>query len=305
MFIILCCRLSHKVILTPLIAKQYIAIKYIPTAFDPKEYQRALKLGVVLSAYARVMFVGPGGVGKSSLLHGLMNQPLPLADSTQLADTMTVKPATKKWANAGEDSSFRWREVTDNDEIMEIVGLVHLVAKASAGQSNSSRFVNMLNTKILRTNPKESARVVSRHSKEASKHVNTRQRVVDNIPTQVIDDILTQAKENPNVQAPEKEVLMNLWDCGGQSVFLDILPAFLTPRTMFLLMYDARRSLTDKCIIRSFHRGKVIAQQEHKATVLELLLEWMASIHAMLGSCLLYTSPSPRDATLSRMPSSA
>ena len=27
--------------------------------------------------------------------------------------------------------------------------------------------------------------------------------------------------------------------------------------------------------------------------------------HAMLSNCLLYTSPSPRDATLSRMPSSA
>ena len=49
-------------------------------------------------------------------------------------------------------------------------------------------------------------------------------------------------------------------------------------------MYDARRSLTDKCIIQSFQGGKVIAQQEHKATVLELLLEWMSSIHAMLGS---------------------
>ena len=28
-------------------------------------------------------------------------------------------------------------------------------------------------------------------------------------------------------------------------------------------------------------------------------------LHWLLGACLLYTSPSPRDATLSRMPSSA
>ena len=94
--------------------------------------------GVVRSAYARVMFVGPGGVGKSSLLHGLMNKPLPLANSTQLADTMTVKPATRKWASAGGDSKSFWREVTDNDETMELVGLVHLVARASAGYSTSS-----------------------------------------------------------------------------------------------------------------------------------------------------------------------
>ena len=31
----------------------------------------------------------------------------------------------------------------------------------------------------------------------------------------------------------------------------------------------------------------------------------VASAKAIFGSCLLYTSPSPRDATLSRMPSSA
>ena len=35
----------------------------------------------------------------------------------------------------------------------------------------------------------------------------------------------------------------------------------------------------------------------------EYLADWMNS--AGYGSCLLYTSPSPRDATLSRMPSSA
>ena len=32
---------------------------------------------------------------------------------------------------------------------------------------------------------------------------------------------------------------------------------------------------------------------------------WLAARRAGLSSCLLYTSPSPRDATLSRMPSSA
>jgi hypothetical protein len=77
---------------------------------------------------------------------------------------------------------------------------------------------------------------------------------------------------------------MNIWDCGGQAVFLDILPTFLTPRTMFILMYDASRNLTDKCLIRIFRDDVEIHSQEHKATTLELLLEWMASIHAMLRS---------------------
>ena len=77
--------------------------------FFVDDYRRALKLGVVLSAYARVMFVGPGGVGKSSLLRGLMNKSLQTANSTQLADTMTVKPVTHEWVS---DAGVFWTAVT-------------------------------------------------------------------------------------------------------------------------------------------------------------------------------------------------
>ena len=244
---------------------------------------------MVRSAYARVMFVGPGGIGKSSLLHGLMNKPLPEANSTQLADTVTVKPATKKWASAGVDSKSFWREVTDNDEIMELVGLVHLVARASAGHSASSRFIRLLEptaSPSLHTNTDEFTEIVFRDSNVASKKSGNTNIV--RIQRKTVSDVLAQAvkiaKENPNAEAPEEEVLINVWDCGGQSIFLDVLPAFLTPRTMFLLFYDARTPLTDLCMIRSFHAGEIIDEHKHKATTLELMLEWMASIHAMLGS---------------------
>ena len=239
-------------------------------AFDPEEYQRALAQGVVRSAYARVMFVGPGGVGKSSLLHGLMNKPLPKADSTQLAETITVKPATKKWASAGEDSKSFWREVADNDEIMELVGLVLLVAKVSAGQSDSSRFVSQ-----------EVAALNIFSTRSDTIEITSNQQKIQKIINDILTQIVEIAKKNPNAQAPEKEVLLLLWDCGGQLVFLDILPAFLTPRTMFFLFYDARR-IAGSCIIRSFHNGKMIDFQEQRATTVEMLLEWMASIHAML-----------------------
>ena len=40
-------------------------------------------------------------------------------------------------------------------------------------------------------------------------------------------------------------------------------------------------------------------------TLVSGLLAFLAIVLAMINVCLLYTSPSPRDATLSRMPSSA
>ena len=36
-----------------------------------------------------------------------------------------------------------------------------------------------------------------------------------------------------------------------------------------------------------------------------MLLDWKLDLDKSVRTCLLYTSPSPRDATLSRMPSSA
>ena len=253
-----------------------------------------MERGEVNSSYVRVMFIGPGGVGKSSLLHRLMRKHLPSAHSTQLAKTMSVKlenvtsepdftnvpvtsstlcaetvtenqgikSASTTWAVASEDPQTLWQEITDKDEIRELVGYVNFVVKKT-------------NITI-----KDFGTLDKTDTSESMSGSNKRVKgFLDNI----ISEILLQAKKNPHLLPPEKEVLIRVWDCGGQHVFLDVLPAFITPRTMFLLMFDASRSLTDRCLIRTFKNGEIIDQQEHNATTLQLLHEWMASIHAMLG----------------------
>ena len=47
------------------------------------------------------------------------------------------------------------------------------------------------------------------------------------------------------IRLKDDEVLFHLWDCGGQPIFLDLLPAFLSSRTVFLLMFDASKSLDE------------------------------------------------------------
>ena len=109
------------------------------------DYKEALKIGEVLVAYTRVMMIGPGGVGKSSFLRGLMNVKLPRnAESTILADTKIVKQ--QFWAQAGESADSFWAEVTEQDEIQELSGLLQLVALAKSGALIPPHDVAILST---------------------------------------------------------------------------------------------------------------------------------------------------------------
>ena len=238
------------------------------------DYQEALKLGKVLVAYARVMMVGPGGVGKSSFLRGLMNQQLVQAESTILADTKTVKP--QFWVKAGESSDSYWAEVKNQDEIEELAGLFQL-ALAKLHPSNVATVLEPMvaSAAVGEFNPQGyQQQSIQTISDEYVSSVN------DSDVRSVLQQVAKRALKDQAVS--QSEVLMHVWDCSGQPVFLDVLPAFLTSRTMFLLFFDARRNLLDKCSSLSHKAGRLVSKSEQTFTTLQLLTQWMASIHAML-----------------------
>ena len=80
-----------------------------------------------------------------------------------------------------------------------------------------------------------------------------------------------------------KEMWLHLWDCGGQPVFLDVLPAFLSSQTVFLLMFDASRSLDSPFQVFIFNKGERKDDAVLEITTLSLLQKWIASIHARFG----------------------
>ena len=201
------------------------------------------------------MLIGPGGVGKSSLLHGLMNLPLPHeAYSTQLADTYNLKHTGREaetfWA---KQVGGYWVKVTDQDEIDELVHMVKTVSK-----KNKSKICSDISA--------------SESGAQKFAHLDVQP---------IVTELAANLKSGKNVFISGKEVYMRVWDCGGQPVFLDILPAFLTARTLFLLMFDARRDLQQPCIHLSHRKGNAKEEQE-EITTLELLTQWMATIHATL-----------------------
>ena len=214
--------------------------------------------------------VGPGGVGKSSLLRGLMNQCLPHdAESTILAETKVVKQ--QFWAKAGESADSYWAEITDTDEIEELVGLFQLVqAKLHPAKAVSLSEFNRQGYKP------QSIQTIS------DEYVSSiKDNEVQSVLRQVAEHSMSPALVTSYSENLHSEVLMHVWDCGGQPVFLDVLPAFLTSRTMFLLFFDARRNLLDKCSSLSYRAGRIVSKSEQNLTTLQLLTQWMASIHAM------------------------
>ena len=232
----------------------------------------------MLVAYARVMMIGVGGVGKNSLLRGLMNQRLPQdAEGTIYADTETVKLF---WAKTGESSDSYWAEVTDQDEIQELAGLVQLVLQVKSGHSKPSHAATILSTMAAAA----AVELFKPPGFIPHKGSTIGDGYVSSIKGDVVENVLQQALQyegspgNPDV--PQSEVLLYVWDCGDQPVFLDVLLAFLTSRTMFLLFFDAHRDLLSKCETFSHKQGRVVETKEESFTVLQLLTQWMGCIHA-------------------------
>ena len=232
--------------------------------------------------YGRVMLIGPGGVGKSSLLNGLMNIPLPdEAESTILAETIKVKPF---WVKSGAAADGHWVRVTEEDEITELVDLTRLVVHQGVGapQSTVAKLTTLAAAAAvilfspLGFKPPEKKPADAQYTEFAA-------GIQGSVVQQIFRKAFEAGYDGISVQpVPRSEVILNVWDCGGQRVFLDVLPAFLTSRTMFLLLFDARKPLNARFQALIHRGGKVISTQEEQITTLQLLLQWMASIHATL-----------------------
>ena len=199
------------------------------------------------------MFLGAAAVGKTSLRHGLMNKRLPRkAESTILAETHRVKCS---WAMTGNPIDHNWAEMTENDEVAEEVRMIE----------------NMrISTVMLLTDYTCMFPVSQTKLAEVAEHKEKvlQQATIDRLCLSKADD----------------EVLLHLWDCGGQPVFLDVLPAFLSSRTMFVLVFDASKGLTAPFKVYTFDDG-LRKYQGLSITTLSLFHKWMAAIHAHFGGC--------------------
>ena len=213
------------------------------------------------------MLLGPAGVGKSSLVRGLKNQPfIQEGNSTQVAD---VKPVRYSWATGD------WKDVDEQDELDEVA---KLLASVHHDVESTEQLVSSV----------KSVRTLYRGTTSSHFPVSTEQ--VNKVKTSKVGSYLENAITRANQLTPDDirvlkpNPFLHVWDCGGQPIFLEVLPAFLTPRTEFLLLFDASKDFKERWKSIQFQNGEEIPGEEVNMTISELLDKWMATIHSHLSS---------------------
>ena len=204
------------------------------------------------------MFLGPGGAGKSSLKNGLMGQRLNAKQkSTIVADYHQVRPVHREWVRGG----LIWNEVTEEDETEELAQLMVLAQQSGSHEVDEN--------------------IHSLYESDCVHHASFLQEVNEIANVHVIDAAMAKS----NYLASEEIFLqpfLYLWDCGSQPMFLEVLPAFLTSRTMFLLVFDASKSLKERMPLLHYDEGQRIHHGLTNTTTLQLMEKWMTNIHAYL-----------------------
>ena len=217
--------------------------------------------------YGRVMMIGAGGAGKTSLRLGLMKKPLPkMAFSTLLANCLSVKC---QWAGA---SGQKWEEIGEEDELNELVTLLSTIIE------NKSFLQSVESASAV-----EKFQPFTRPQSECPQSTSSRSSDHSDTVEEIREEVFGRMRLAMWRQQPHSEVLLNVWDSGGQVVFMNVLPAFLTKRTLFMLVFNAAKNLETKLQVSTVHAGKVVYTEDYHLNTTELLMQWMASIDAHLS----------------------
>lgn len=224
-------------------------------------------------AYARIMLLGTAGVGKTCFTRSLMKEIFSKnTDSTILSDVKTVRPGLEKSIRPvryGRQTLTlgKWRSVNEDDEIDELAQLFAIVLDDPSAQQHLLDTVaaHSLYPINLPLPPPDLSNIE-----------------VFNIKENKINIILSKAFARARTITSRditQQPFLHIWDCGGQSVFLDILPAFLTPRTMFFLIFDASKHLNEKWENIRTMQGHSVCDEMGDTTTKDLLFNWMGNIH--------------------------
>ena len=108
-------------------------------------------------------------------------------------------------------------------------------------------------------------------------------------PPEEFTDYLDQLLKGLNLQtdatAVEHHMILDLWDFAGQQLYYASYPVFLSPRAVYMLVYDLSKGLNDLAQ-PCFKQGdrKIPLTNPNKETNVENLLSWLVSVSSICSS---------------------
>ena len=230
-------------------------------------YVEALKHGKEPISYVRVMFLGEGESGKSSMLDGLMKKKFTeKKDSTMLAETRDIS------YQFIEAEKGHWTEMDEKATVTE------LARKVIKGE------VRICDGKEWPQAEEEFGEETDTLSQGETELVSDLAEKASDVHKQCCEVVSSKAQQLEEHMSLNKSDVLHVWDCGGQPVFLDILSAFITARTMFLLLFDASKNLFCNKERETGVRigGSLIPGRKLTISRIQLMIQWMQLIYASL-----------------------
>ena len=103
--------------------------------------------------------------------------------------------------------------------------------------------------------------------------------------TDYLDQILKGLNLQTDATAVEHHMILDLWDFAGQQLYYASYPVFLSPRAVYMLVYDLSKGLNDLAQ-PCFKQGdrKIPLGNPNKETNMENLLSWLVSVSSICSS---------------------
>ena len=109
------------------------------------------------------------------------------------------------------------------------------------------------------------------------------------MPPEEFTDYLDQLLKGLNLQtdgtAVEHHMILDLWNFAGQQLYYASYPVFLSPRAVYMLVYDLNKGLNDlaKPYFKQGSR-RIPLSNRNEETNVENLLSWLVSVSSICSS---------------------
>ena len=110
-------------------------------------------------------------------------------------------------------------------------------------------------------------------------NIDTTAALSDDV-TELVIQYLERLKLDDDIKA--KEVILTLWDFAGQHLYYASHPVFLSPRAVYVLVYNLSKSLSaeaEPCVRQGIH--DLLLDNPNSETNLDGLLAWLVSVHSI------------------------